>query len=291
MRRSLVILLVIFILVAISKWFIMTTEHGLDMNTPQAIDSQPSLTSTGSEIDASQSLPTTKQPTADTTKTSQATDKNTSSSEPSPTTKEHTESKPQHPDNESFSKAVNNSIAPLEAASITIKTSLESLSAFAWQHSKNQPESTTNSLQLYPKSSADIIRSALQITPYFGLEADYDDFQWLQQNPSPLFSPGSDLNAVLVNVKGSVPLGNSSSLFAKFGIGAWLAEQQDSLTQNALTPAMNQLNSNIRYGTDVFYGVGYEFDYDDYIFTSQWQVFEIEGQQYEIYSIGGGFRF
>lgn len=143
---------------------------------------------------------------------------------------------------------------------------------------------------------------ALQFNPYWGLEADYANLTTTHKgqeaaldNASEVrFRDSAESSAILINIIGSIPLTDKSSFFAKVGVNNWEIEENRA---NALSanqrPDYGQpgISADLDGGTDMFYGIGFKYDYDSFILKSEMQVFEINGEEHEIFTIGGDFKF
>ncbi|NMP16284.1 hypothetical protein [Thalassotalea sp. Y01] len=208
-------------------------------------------------------------------------------------------------EDESFSQSAKSKAEPEKTQKPIkpkLKTSIESMYSQAFEPQIAYIESRSNLFELAKRSEYQIELDALQFNPYFGLEAEFANLNVAHKGQEGVLDKASEVNyrkgtesaALLLNIKGILPLTNKSAIFAKVGLNSWQIEESQLnggqvAANRGYGPANFGVNSN--QGTDVFYGVGYQYTYEQYVFSSEVKVFEIEGETYEIYTIGGGFRF
>lgn len=143
---------------------------------------------------------------------------------------------------------------------------------------------------------------ALFFNPYWGLEADFANINSAHAGQEPVIDQASEVkyrdstttSTLLINFIGSIPITDKASLFAKVGVNTWEIDENQMSAYNdkqrpTYGPYKNQIDKN--YGTDMFYGIGFKYNYKDFVLKSEIQIYQLEGEEYEIYSIGGGFRF
>ncbi|WNC72286.1 hypothetical protein RGQ13_19540 [Thalassotalea psychrophila] len=171
-----------------------------------------------------------------------------------------------------------------------------------YRHQKQYFKNQRNIFALNNRSDEEKAIDALQFNPYWGLEADYANLKGAHKGQDAVLDEASEVrfrdsaesSAIMINIIGSVPLTEKSSFFAKVGLNNWEIEESQA---NALSanqrPVYGQpgMNSDLDGGTDMFYGIGFKYDYDSFILKSEMQVFEINGEEHEVFTIGGDFKF
>ncbi|MEW6997333.1 hypothetical protein AADZ86_06495 [Colwelliaceae bacterium BS250] len=142
----------------------------------------------------------------------------------------------------------------------------------------------------------------LKFNPYLGVEAAYANLNSSQIGEEAMghnvsatqYHKNDDAAAVFVNIIGTFDFDQSSALFAKIGINAWEIndEQLNALSTSANNTAYQaNINSDSSVGTDIFYGIGFKYDWKSLIVKTEYQIIELNGEQYTVYSIGGTIRF
>lgn len=142
----------------------------------------------------------------------------------------------------------------------------------------------------------------LFFNPYWGLEADFANINTAHKGQEMILDQASEVkyrdsattHALLINFIGSIPLTDKTSFFAKVGVNSWETDDSQLIAYSGKQKPMfgpYQNKTDKSYGTDMFYGIGFKYDYKDFILKSEIQVYQLDGEEYEIYSIGGGFRF
>mgnify|MGYP005990103891 CR=1 FL=1 len=151
------------------------------------------------------------------------------------------------------------------------------------------------------KTETQIQIESLQFNPYFGLEADFADLNSAKQGQESAlnkvsevdFREGEESAALMVNIVGLVPITERSSFFATLGLNAWQIEEgqlNSTLSgDNSVRPIGS--SDSQQAGADMFYGIGFKYDYGDFTIKSEIQIYQLEGEDIEVYSIGGGFAF
>ena len=163
-------------------------------------------------------------------------------------------------------------------------------------------KSTDNIFHFKQQSESQKVIESLQFNPYWGIEADFANIKNAHRGQESVLNQASEVRfrdsieskAMMLNIVGNIPLSNNSSLFAKFGLNSWEIDNSQLAALDSNKAAMqgqNGINSDLNYGTDVFYGFGFKMDYDDFMLKSEMNVYEFDGETYEVYSIGGGFTF
>ncbi|WOH36311.1 hypothetical protein RI844_13130 [Thalassotalea fonticola] len=159
-----------------------------------------------------------------------------------------------------------------------------------------------NIFALSNRSEEEKAVDALQFNPYWGLEADFANLKSAHKGQGAALDKASEVrfrdsaesSAMMINIIGLIPLTDKSSFFAKVGVNNWEIEesQANELSANQ-RPVYGQpgMNSDLDGGTDMFYGIGFKYDYDSFILKSEMQVFEINGEEHEVFTIGGDFKF
>lgn len=143
---------------------------------------------------------------------------------------------------------------------------------------------------------------ALQFNPYLGVEADYANLssnhagqESIDNNVAETqYRQSDDAAAVFVNIIGTFDFDQSSALFAKIGINAWEINdnQLNAMSTSPNDPSyQTNMNADSSIGTDIFYGVGFTYDWNTLIVKTEYQIIELNGEQYKVYSIGGTIRF
>ncbi|WNC68703.1 hypothetical protein RI845_00810 [Thalassotalea nanhaiensis] len=187
----------------------------------------------------------------------------------------------------------------------TIKTDIDkvlSVQKISYLRHNRYFKNQRNIFALNNRSEEEKAIDALQFNPYWGLEADYANLKGAHKGQDAVmdeasevrFRDSADSSAMMINIIGFVPLTEKSSLFAKVGVNNWEIEesQANELSANQ-RPVYGQpgMNSDLDGGTDMFYGIGFKYDYESFILKSEMQVFEINGEEHEVFTIGGDFKF
>lgn len=141
----------------------------------------------------------------------------------------------------------------------------------------------------------------LQFNPYIGVEADYANLSSSQVGqeainakdaPEVEFRKADDAAAVLLNIVGSYYFDKNSSLYAKLGVNAW---RMDDNHINAMSSTGSQnaphMNSKSNIGADMFYGIGFKYDWRSFVFKSEYKIINLNGEQHQTVNIGGEINF
>ncbi|MDN3652487.1 hypothetical protein QWY77_06880 [Thalassotalea ponticola] len=191
---------------------------------------------------------------------------------------------------------------PAAVYDIDLKTSLESLQFASFNAQRQYLRERNNIFTIARQEQQPITLHPLLDNPFFDFETSVTNLnvaeqgqQAAPQNATEVsYRLGHDSSAFLVNLKGILPLSEYSSIFAKVGFNSWKVdasqlngyEDHFGLSANSLNNVANPVQ-----GVDMFYGIGYQFKYDDYVFSSELSVYDIEGLPVDVFSIGATFKF
>ncbi|TRX58060.1 porin family protein [Thalassomonas sp. M1454] len=163
-------------------------------------------------------------------------------------------------------------------------------------------EPVTNDEQLnITMAETEFTSDDLQFNPYLGIEADYANLSTSQAGqeainakdaPEVEYRKEDEAAAILLNIVGSYYFDKNSSLYAKLGVNAW---QMDDNHINALSANSSQTPSNLasksNIGADMFYGIGFKYDWRSFVFKSEYKIINFNGEQFQTVNIGGEISF
>ena len=124
------------------------------------------------------------------------------------------------------------------------------------------------------------IYGGYDINPYFGVEAGYADLGEFTATIPGITATG-EYDGIFIDAKGSLPIGDAFSVFAKLGVLFWDVEGSGAASGYS------------EDGSDLSYGLGAQ-----YMFTNQfggrveWQQFQdVDDDDVELWSVGAVVKF
>ena len=130
----------------------------------------------------------------------------------------------------------------------------------------------------------------------FAVEAAYvnfGDFN-LDANETGIANPligsfDADTDGISIAVVGKLPLSNNVSLLGKVGAYYWNSDTDTSVTQSGAPVPINEVDDN---GTDFFYGVGAQYDFNKFSLRAEYEVYnDIIEEDYDVYTLNLMYHF
>ena len=99
----------------------------------------------------------------------------------------------------------------------------------------------------------------------------------------------ADTDGVSLAVVGKLPLANNFSLLGKIGAYYWNSDTDTSVTQSGAPVAINEVDDD---GTDFFYGVGAQYDFNQFAVRAEYERYnDIIEEDYDVYTLNLMYRF
>ncbi len=131
---------------------------------------------------------------------------------------------------------------------------------------------------------------------HFAVEAAYvnfGDFN-LDANETGVANPlvgsfDADTDGISLAIVGKLPLANNFSLLGKVGAYYWNSDTDTSVTQSGAPVAINEVDDN---GTDFFYGVGAQYDFNQFSVRAEYENYnDIIDEDYDVYTLNLMYHF
>lgn len=181
--------------------------------------------------------------------------------------------------------------------------------AFAGQASSDVTGSDFPSGTFDDSDTAFKFIAGYQFNDYISLEGGYTSlgevvsYSWDETVSLPMIGApsfdthtdgGVEVDGIILNVIGSFPVSEQFSIYAKLGVFSWDFEIKNSWTITSSDPTTPTSKSSETFsddGTDVFYGLGLAYHWDDISFRAEYELFESDGDEIDVFSIGAVYNF
>jgi opacity protein-like surface antigen len=113
------------------------------------------------------------------------------------------------------------------------------------------------------------------------------------------FDLGVEVSGLVVNALAQYPLSQEISIFAKVGVFSWEADSYFNENHEYFGDRVDDWNvafpdsdeADSESGTDIFYGVGLSYSFDNIVIRAEYELFESDGDEIDVLSIGAVYQF
>ncbi len=173
--------------------------------------------------------------------------------------------------------------------------------AFVGQSSFDASGGDFDGLSVDDSDTAFKFLAGYQFNDYLSLEGGYANLGELTISAHEVEGPyefkvdGSvEVDGLFVNVVGSYPVSEQFSLYAKVGLFSWDAESELKSSFSSSDPEIPSESYSESFsddGSDVFYGVGLTYHWNEISFRAEYEMFESDGDDVDVFSIGAVYNF
>ncbi|MDN3651285.1 outer membrane beta-barrel protein [Thalassotalea ponticola] len=103
-----------------------------------------------------------------------------------------------------------------------------------------------------------------------------------------------EVDGLIINVVGSYPVAEQVSIYAKVGMFSWDSQLESYMEFNSSDPQIPSESFSVSEsedGSDVFYGLGLTYHWNDISFRAEYELFESDSDQIDVFSIGAVYNF
>ena len=127
------------------------------------------------------------------------------------------------------------------------------------------------------------IFAGYQVNKNFAVEGGFIDLGQYTFSTPGLFSGSAEATSLFVHAVGIIPLGPQASLFGKFGIHMWDAEESGQVFGAPFSISDD--------GTDPSFGFGFQWDFGKFSARLEWEEYELDDLDISLLGISGLIRF